>query len=56
MTNQDFIKILKDINKKILKDKNTVETITWINQKIQEIKNETDYSSDYIETLAKNLK
>ena len=56
MTNQDFIKILKDINKKIIKDKNPVETITWINQKIKEVENEADYASDYIETLTKKLK
>ena len=56
MTNEEFIKILNEINKKVIKDKNEIQTVTYINQKIKEIEIETDYSSDYIEKLIKDLK
>lgn len=56
MINKEFIEILKEINKRVLKDVEPIETITYINQKILEIQNETDYTSDYIEELTKKLK
>lgn len=56
MINKEFIEILKEINKRVLKDVEPIATITYINQKILEIQNETDYTSDYIEELTKKLK
>lgn len=56
MINNDFIKILKDINKKIIMGKNTAEVVTYICAQISKIENETNYANEYIEGLEKDLK
>lgn len=56
MNNTDFIKILKEINKRVLIDVEPIKTITFINQKIMEIENEVDPSDEYIDKMVKDLK
>lgn len=56
MSNTKFIEILKEINKRVLKDVEPIETITFINQKIIEIENELDPADEYIDKLIGNLK
>lgn len=56
MNNAKFIEILKEINKRVLKDVEPIETITFINQKIIEIENEIDLANEYIDKLVEDLK
>lgn len=56
MSNNEFIEILKNINKKIIMNENATEIISYINSRILKIENDTDCASEYIESLIKKLK